>query len=294
MNTKILRTIFCIVIVIIFWSFLITGNPLLIIEKTKTEYSKYQDDNQPIIRYFDGTKGSYGAFSPNENVIVLRLDDVQGYAWRDLSINIIDTVLSYNMSITLGVIPDRVYASDNILRHYLLEKSYDSRIEIAQHGFRHSENEFLYLNKSEAERLTSLGYNEIVTTLKVKPVTFIPPYNEYNENTTLALSKLNFRIISGHRNDTGVQSNIKIFGFDAETKRYDSNELIPVENIINECKISLKEKNICVIMIHPQDYYDIGKGTVNNSKYIEFSKLLTELKSLNAKSITFKDLVKYE
>lgn len=287
------KIMFCVGTVVAFWSALIWGSPFYAINLAENQLNVYKYDYSPVTRYFDDNNGSYKAFLPIEKVIILRMDDVQGYSWRDLSINLTDTVLANNMSVTLGIIPDRAFDSDSTLRHYLIEKSIDNRIEIAQHGFKHNINEFLSLNESEAHDSILSGMDTIINLLKVKPVTFIPPYNTYNNNTTIALSKMNFSIISGERDDYGYMNNVASLGFNTKTKNSTDNELIPVHTILDECNKSLQEKNICVIMIHPQDYSD-SNGKMNNTKYMEFVKMLNGLKSLGATSITFKDLVKYE
>lgn len=283
---------FCVVTVVTFWSALIWGSPFYSMNLAEKQLDVYKYDYSPVTRYFDDNNGSHKAFLPDEKAIILRMDDVQGYLWRDLSINLTDTVLANNMSITLSVIPDRAFDSDSIMRLYLIEKSNDNRIEIAQHGFKHNIDEYLNLNESEAHDSILSGTDTIINLLKVKPVTFIPPYNTYNNNTTIALSKLNFSIISGERDEYGYINNVASFGFNTKTKNSTDNELIPVDTILNECNKSLQEKNICVVMIHPQDYAD-SNGNMNNTKYIEFVKMLSGLKSLGAKSINYKDLVKY-
>jgi Uncharacterized protein conserved in bacteria (DUF2334) len=292
-NFSFTKILFCVVTVVAFWSALIWGSPFYTINLADEQLNVYKYDHSPVTRYFDDNIGSYKAILPAEKVIILRMDDVQGYLWRDLSINLTDTVLANDMSITLAVIPDRAFDSDSIMRLYLIEKSNDNRIEIAQHGFKHNIDEFLYLNESEAHDSILSGLDTIMNLLKVKPVTFIPPYNTYNNNTTIALSKLDFSIISGEMDDYGYINNVASFGFNTKTKNSTDNELIPVDTIFDECNKSLQEKNICVIMIHPQDYAD-SNGMMNNTKYIEFVKMLNGLKSLGARSITFKDLVKYE
>lgn len=286
---SILKIIFSIVVVVIFWSSLVGGSPLYLVKYFETQLDVYKYDNSPVIRYFDEI-ANHKVFLPTERIIVLRMDDVQGYLWREETINLTDTVLAHNLSITLAVIPDSKLDNDTELRHYLIVKSKDSRIEIAQHGLKHTPDEFVNISESDAYNATLSGSNILENFLRVKPVTFIPPYNTYNNNTTIALSKLNFSIISGEKNDSGIINNISRFGFDAKTKKSTESELIPIPIILDECNTSLKEKNICVIMIHLQDYVD-KNGNMNNTKYLEFVKLLDGVKSLDAKSITFKDLI---
>lgn len=286
---SIFKIIFCFVVVVTFWSALVGGSPFYTVKFVEKQLDLYKYDNSPVIMYSNDSE-NYTAFQPTERVIVLRMDDVQGFLWREQTINLTETVLAHNMSISLAVIPDSKLDIDTKMRHFLIDKSKDSRIEIAQHGLKHTSDEFLYFNETVAYNSILSGSNILRNVIRVKPVTFITPYNKYNNNTIIALSKLNFSIISAEEDDYGFTENLARFGFNVQTKKSKETDLTPIPVILNECKSSLKERNICVVMIHLQDYVD-NKGNMNNTKYNEFVKLLESLKSLDAKSITFKDLI---
>lgn len=281
-----LKVLVCIIIILSFWLSLI-GKLHIPIETSKAEESELE---YHIINYVDINK-SYKVVFPTEKSIIIRLDDVQGYLWRDLTINLTDTVLSKNMSITLAVIPTRIN-KDIIMKKYLLNISRNNKVEIAQHGFNHTVDEFNNLSINDSYNSILSGSEIIEKILRVNPITFIPPYNTYNNNTSYVLSTLNFMILSGSRDEYSIGNNISRIGFNTETKYSNQTELIPVDDILNECKISLDNRNICVIMVHPQDYIDSNK-LMNATKYNEFINLLDGIKSLHVKSITFKDLIKY-
>jgi predicted deacetylase len=226
---------------------------------------------------------------PKNRMIVLRMDDVQGYYLNTIVMNLTDTVLKYNMAITLGVIPDSCIDKDTLIKNYLISKSKDSRVELAQHGYRHYEN-YSQLNESDAYSVTNLGYKDMVKILKVYPVTFIPPYNEYNENTVKAIAKLNFHILSAGQGEYMLDNKIKIIGYNTLTKYSSQNDLIPIGKVLNDCNASLNQKNLCVVMIHPEDYVSEDDVHMNQTRYNEFVKLLGGLKSFNAKFTTFKGL----
>lgn len=293
MNIKnIYKIIISFVIVISFWSVLI-GNSLLSninsILDNESNNGLYKD-NYSIIEY--KINDSYQFGFPFEKAVILRLDDVQGNLWRDVSIKLIDTVLEKNMSITLGVIPYRDIDKDTVINNYIHSKIDDPRIEIAQHGTKHTEDELLYLSENETYELTKLGLEKMINVLGIKPITYIPPYNEYNQNATKALSRLGFKILSSQKEKYDFDGNMIHVGYDVETKYSNGTELIPIGEIIKSCETSLKDKNMCVIMIHPQDYVGDDHRTIDEIKYNKFITLLNELKKLNTKYITFKDLLK--
>lgn len=215
---------------------------------------------------------------PTEKVIILRMDDVE-INWKNSVMNLTDTVLSKNMSVTLGVVPTQI---DDELKKYLIDKTKDSRVEIAQHATYHIKDEFKNLSKSEKYNIIKLGKEKIKDTLGIKTITFIPNY-DLNQDDTNMLSELGFEILSTGKNEYRYDENLLIAG----TTKQTSNP----KDIIDSCKILLEQKNVCVVNIHPQDYINKGTNTLNNSRYDKFVELLDQLKMLNTKFVTFKDLL---
>lgn len=283
---KWLQIIISLIIVIIFWSVLIGGSPLYIVHLLEKSNIINLHSSSPI-KYTD-----YGnnITLPTEEVIILRMDDVQGYLWSDTSRKLTDAVLEKNMSITLGVIPGR--KMDVETKEYLISKAKDQRIEIAQHGTNHNQDEYLNLSEYDTYNLAKSGFDNIVNMLNVYPVTFIPPYNEYNEDTEKALSRLGFKVISAKKDEYDLDRDIAFIGYTVQTKYSNREDLTSTEEITDGCNKSWEQRNVCVIMIHPQDYVGEDKRTIDNNKYNKFVELLDELKKLDAKSVTFKDLLR--
>lgn len=231
---------------------------------------------------------------PSNKVIILRMDDVQSFAWAGISMNITNTVLERNMSIVLGVIPGRLDEKNNggnLIASYLLNKSYDNRLEIAVHGFNHVENEFNVSEEKSYDMLKS-SIQKIENVTHKIPVTFIPPNNVYSNGSVAALSKLGIYVISSNQDEYKFDGNIFYIGFSTTTKHSDLSDLNPIDDVIKDCDASLDLKNICVIMMHPQDYVNQDGVTMNETRYIQFVKLLDGLDKLNATFTTFKDLLK--
>ena len=221
---------------------------------------------------------SYKGF-PMEKVIILRMDDVE-INWKNSVINLTDTVLSKNMSITLGVVPTQI---DDELIKYLIDKTKDSsRVEIAQHTTYHIKNEFKNVSKRGTYNIIKFGNEKIKDTLGIKTITtFIPNY-DINHNI---LSELGFEIVSTGKNEYRYDENLLIIGTTTKQTRNS-------KDVINNCKILLEQKNICVVNIHPQDYINKSTNTLDNNRYDKFVELLDQLKMLNTKFVTFKDLIR--
>lgn len=283
-------------LVILFWFAVIAATPLYLdplVERISPDAS-----GAPQIRYVSNPKIISGAgfqnstckFAvPQQKSIILRMDDVQAWAWNGIVINLTDTVLSRNMSIALGVIPKNI-DRDPLIKNYLLGKSDDPRIEIAQHGTNHEQNEFRNLGGKEAFNRTSEGLQKIAQAFGEYPVTFIPPNNEYNGNTATALSRLGFHVISARNAEYKFDGKIIYAGYTAMAKSADKAELNPVSSVLEACNTALRLNNICVVLMHPQDYAAADKKTVDAGRYAEFLRLLTGLESTGARFMTFRDL----
>ena len=248
------------------------------------------ESNQKLRYIEDSNNGSCQFNIPSERTIIFRLDDIQDYVWRDIAINITDDILKRNMSITLGVIPESI-GKDNKLKKYLLDKVRNPRIEIVQHGLRHSYFEFRNISENDAYNSIDSGRKKIVDTLGIYPITFIPPNNEYNQNTTTALSELGFKIVSAKEGEYKSEGNLSFIGLTKQTKEKEYDNLSSIDYIKNGCDISFGKNNLCVINVHPQDYAN-KDGSINNDLYIEFIKLLDELEKMNVKFNNFKDNIK--
>lgn len=242
--------------------------------------------NETVMKY--KINESYQFHKPIERSIILRMDDVQGGLWEDISIKLINTVLDNNMSITLGVIPMRDNARMN---NYLRGITNNTRIEIAQHGTYHNPNEILNLTDKELYDLTLQGKDKLMHDIGIEPITYIPPYNANGQNSTKVLKSLEFKIFSSEPSFL-FDGNMINVGLDTQTKVGSTKDLFPIDYIIDNCKSSLEQKNICVITIHPQDYTEHDNRTLDIEKYNMFMIMIDKLKQLNATSTTFKDLIK--
>jgi hypothetical protein len=292
MNIKnIFKIAIPLVVALLFWSAItvLLNNDVNKLSSGKT-YSGLVINNNKLIEY-DINK-SYQFNNISERSIIIRLDDVQGYLWNKTSIRIIDTVLEKNMSITLGVIPERSIDKDILLKNYLISNINDPRIEIAQHGTTHDPNEILNLSEEETYNKTNIGFKTIIDILGVKPITYIPPNNEHNANSTKALSKLGFKILSSKKESYTFDGNMVHVGYDVQTMYSFAKEPIPINEIIDGCNESLNSKNLCVIMVHPQDFHQGTNRTIDEQRFNKFIGLLDGLNRLNARSVTFKDLMK--
>lgn len=225
--------------------------------------------------------------SPTMPSYILRLDDVQSPAWSNVSIQIINDTLSRNMSIAIGVIPNRDMHDANNITGFIKSNSNNSRLEIAQHGFNHVNYEYANIDINETQLITMKGLRKLYYNYGVCPTTFIPPNNRINNPDTLY--DMGFRIVSGN-DDTQCNNTISV-GYTTTTKWSEKGVLEDPDIIIASCNESFKKQNLSVIMMHPQDFVGNDKRTLDPAKYQNYLELLDKLNETGAQSITFRDLL---
>lgn len=233
---------------------------------------------------------------PTTPVIVLRLDDVQGGTYGDTQQKIISDILNRGKSVSLAVIPSRL-GGDTITK-YLNKIKNNEKVEIALHGMSHKRNEFQNLSYEDAYNKIFEGKELIQKNFNVVPITFIPPGNVYNNHTINALKILNFKIISATTNEIKMEEQLVFLGKTSQTADYldlDEYVLPTTYNytyVLEKCRNTLNSINLCIIMIHPQDFVDSGKRRIDNYKYLQFTTLLGELDTIpNIQYKTFRDLL---
>ncbi|MGV8093828.1 MAG: DUF2334 domain-containing protein [Mangrovibacterium sp.] len=139
-----------------------------------------------------------------ENIqLIFRYDDFV-FKTDSLHEQVVLLFKKHNIPLVLGVIPAD-YTENMILEpNYpflplLGEGVQNGSIEIAQHGLNHKElanGEFGNVDFDEQVRRLKKGKVYLESVFKKKTVTFIPPWNAYDENTLTAMESLGFRVIS--------------------------------------------------------------------------------------------------
>jgi predicted deacetylase len=223
-----------------------------------------------------------------ERTIILRMDDIAAWQYETESKVLVSDILKRNLAVSLGVIPEGL-ENDMRVVNWLREIRKDNKIEIVLHGYNHDPNEFIDLSKKEATLKIIEGKKILKNVIRVEPITFIPPYNEYSSGTIQALEDEGFRVFSAKNDEFDIDKSMISLGFNARTYEFDKERYVPVEEVIENCAKSLDDNGICVIMMHPQDYMRDGEMDMN--KYGDFILLLNELKKLDADFKTFKDML---
>ena len=157
---------------------------------------------EPIYYVNESSKIQTPVNSGNKTIII-RMDDIAAYQYRGTSEKLVQDIFDRNMSITIAVIPNRVYQlhKDEELVAWLNIMKNNPRFEIALHGNEHLAEEFKTLNYEEASESIKAGNKEILETLGVVPVTFIPPSNKYSWESLEASQDLGYKVFSGDKDE---------------------------------------------------------------------------------------------
>ena len=116
-------------------------------------------------------------------VVSFRLDDVQAWWCEDISQTVIDVFIEENIPINLGIIGEDINNGAGI-DEYLLGLAGNPLIEMSSHSFKHES--FEGKNYSWQYEDMSLNDDMITSVTTQKANAFIPPLNEYDNNTIAA------------------------------------------------------------------------------------------------------------
>jgi hypothetical protein len=220
----------------------------------------------------------------SDKKIILRLDDIQAFAYSEISQMMIEDSISRKMKLVLGVIPYNL-TQDAFITNVL--KKNNCNLELALHGWDHSISpetgvyEFEDMDEAEAASKIKEG-KSILEQIGGQPVvTFIPPGNLISSSTKKVLKQEGIKYLSGDTESS-------IYGIDATTYDFQSKKLNDNSDILNKCDERFSKNKFCVIVIHPQDYLTDDK--IDEDKYSQFINLLDEFRNEQVLSITFNSL----
>lgn len=214
--------------------------------------------------------------------IILRVDDIQAFAWNETARRLIDDALEAGIPPSLVTIPVHL-EDDPAYITYLKEKR--CVVEFALHGYDNQEpepgvGEFARLSYEEAVTRIDRGLAAVGEIAGEPVVTFVPPLNQLSEGTREVLRERGVRIISSEGEER--------FDFDAATFDFRVDQLVEPEQVLDQCERAFARGEAeCVIMVHPQDF--VTDDVFDPAKYENFTTLLALLSNGDYKCIRFKD-----
>lgn len=188
--------------------------------------------------------------------VSFRLDDIQDYYDREGQMAVIELFHDENEALTIGVIGNAL-GQDRELVNFLAQ--HRAGVEFANHGWRHED--FSVLSADDQAKLMNQTDSKVMDMFGVKPVTFIPPFNRLNNDTSVAASRNGLAIISADmKQDRPAidESQIYHLPINANVSDYDEEKLY-WKSFGNDVVLSDVEKGIArdgyaIIMLHPRDF----------------------------------------
>ena len=204
--------------------------------------------------------------------VAFRFAPVQDYFLNNVQIEIIDTFVRKGSPITTGIVGN-LFGNDVKLVDYIkntLEKN-GQLIEIANNGLEYED--FTGLTLEEQSSLIKQSNDQILSVLGTTPVVFIPPYENFNDATILALHENNISHISStiQKDPPPYQlSSLELYHFPsgAVTSKFNPEsgviELIPYEETFSEVQKILDQYGFTVITLESPAFSVIENGNYVN------------------------------
>ncbi len=212
---------------------------------------------------------------PQSRPIILRVDDIQDFAFREAQLFILNYSVQNNLSLSLAVIAGTFGEDTKILE--ALKLAVASGSEVGVHGWKH-EN-LVNLTLPEQMNILFQAKNRIRELLNVDTTLLVPPLFSFNENTISAIHEESYNIIStyidGHK--PSFTSDIKTIPATVELSTFSNGiwKMKSVPSLVEEVEKSLELYGYAAIVTHPQEF--ISSGTINRATTESFGNLVENL-----------------
>ncbi len=255
------------------------------------------------------------------NCVIFRLDDVQDNWLDKVQVKVMEHFLEENKKLNVGVIMNHLGDDESVVDK--VREGFDSgNFEIVNHGWDHVD----YTNLSpQVQRNTLWQANEKIASLwGATPVTFIPPFHVYNNDTLAALRDLGMKITSSqfglelpsiyNRGDPDSDDN-KIFKAIGGSDISDSygiyhlpqtidffnhgitpHEKTPVATLIDKIDDSISTYGYAVVTLHATDFAindDDGQPTnrIDTGELDDLDQLFSDIADRGYNTETFSEVV---
>jgi len=222
------------------------------------------------------------------NCVAFRLDDVRDSFLNNAQIQIMKTFEKNNASLTIGIVGGQ-FGNDTKLINYIKENTNTDKsfLEIANHGWMH-EN-FRNLEKEHQSLLMKKTNEKIYEILKTKTLTFIPPFNQFNEETIQAAKENGIMYLSAGKMDLPPfpLKNSTFYRFPQGAATGDTDKKTKLfyglshERIYLDIRKVLANSGFAVVTIHPYEFSVIkGDRHVNEVNLEMISQLELLIKKI--------------
>ena len=229
------------------------------------------------------------------NCVSFRFDDIQDYWLNNIQSKIISIFSKNNIPLTVGIIADE-FGNDSKIVDVVKNEIKNNKIEIANHGLVHVP--FTQFDKQEQNEMIKKSTNKIYEILNVNSTIFIPPENQFNEDTIQVLIENEFTHISSstiYDSPPFLLENEYFYRFPevATTGGYipSQNRILGIssDQTFSDALGGINKYGFAVITMHPQEFavYEGGEyiNEINLEQIKELENLIEKIKSENIEII---------
>jgi peptidoglycan/xylan/chitin deacetylase (PgdA/CDA1 family) len=239
-----------------------------------------------------------------EPTVIFRLDDIQPYYLEPTQLEIMRTFEARGVALTIGVITRSLVKSPHSDALYSIMSNLGEKGEVACHSKTHPNFTSLSLNEQKDE--LSDCRDKLMTLFPGKEInTFIPPYNEFNDDTLEAMREESYSILSSQSTNYSIpngscynecgnfddEDDIVDLPMGASTGGYGSTLVLQsAQTVFDQINNQLDDngQNWSVVMMHPQEF-STGKE-VNLDAIATLNELIDMCESSGYEMVTFSQL----
>jgi peptidoglycan/xylan/chitin deacetylase (PgdA/CDA1 family) len=211
------------------------------------------------------------------NCVAFRLDDIQDYWLNDVQIQVMEIFNEKKLPLTIGIIGNQ-FGEDPKIVSYVNQTIFNNQFELANHGWNH-EN-FTTFDKVIQTMLIKQTNNKLEQMFGIRPSVFIPPYNEFNNDTIYAMKKNDITHFSSSTSQSEPPfplTNSQLYDFPEAAH---TGELAPSSTLfvplshkltLSQIQQSISDYGFAVVMMHPQDFSYIENG--DHSNHINWNQI---------------------
>jgi len=209
--------------------------------------------------------GSYNTNRPSEEthkplVVVIRIDDIQDYAFKEAQLYLLEHSRLNNMPLSLAIIPTS-FGEDHELVE-AVKQAIISGSEVTAHGWEHENLSQCTFDEQKMRLLKAKQF--LQETLNAEINVLVPPVFSYNTDTINAMEENDYTIISGlteFHERCWVSENIQSIPGTIELCDFSNNawHMKSERKIMLELNASIEQYGYAIIVTHPQEFMSDNK-----------------------------------
>ena len=236
------------------------------------------------------------------NCVAFTFVTLQDYWLDDVQIEVIDTFIRNDVSVTTGIIGN-LFGYDAKLVDYIknsLDKN-EKSIEIANNGLDYED--FTSFTVEEQSSLIKQSNDQISSVLGKTPTVFIPPFENFNDGTISALIENDIKYIS-----SGIQkdpppyrlSGAEFYHFPEGTTIGKFDRSLGIikgtnhEETLAEVQINLEKYGFAVVTMQPQEFSMVENNAytnqVNQQQIQELELLIDKIQAEGLKIVSISEI----